>query len=115
MVSLKWCDTYFKRLTHFWNTANILQKGRSEYYQLENTSTGTVNSKVFFFPYYISQMNRVFSQDEAPSTNVFSTVKEVEQILQVYGCCFFPFLKKCLLKGICNWKSKESMFEESYL
>lgn len=51
MLSLKWYDTYFKRLTQFWNSANIVQKGWSEYYQLENMPIGTVNSKDFFFPY----------------------------------------------------------------
>lgn len=60
-------------------------------------------------------MNRVFSQDEAPSTSAFSTVKEVEQIFQVYGCFFSPVFKKCLLKGICNWKNKENMSGEFYL
>lgn len=54
-------------------------------------------------------MNRVFSQDEVPSTNAFSIVKEVEQIFQVYGWVFFlPFLKNAFWKEFVTEKVRKT-------
>lgn len=42
-------------------------------------STGTGNSRENFSLYNVSQISWVLSEDEAPSTNVFSIVKEENQ------------------------------------
>lgn len=43
-------------------------------------STGTVNSREIFSLYDVSPVRRVLSEDEALPTNVFSILKEDEQI-----------------------------------